>query len=169
MDATDYKLLDLLERNSRSSWAELAEAVGMSAPGVIDRVRRLEESGVIEGYNARLSLAQLGFTLTSFVFLKLVPGITREKFLRLVTERPEFLECHHVTGEYDYLLKVCCRNTAELDMLLVQVLKGSGVVASTETIISLAESQKDMRVAALLAGRPEKPARSKRAATRVRK
>src|SRR5262245_20451541 len=119
LDDVDLKILDGLEKNGRISWAELAETVGMSAPGILDRVRRLEERGVIHGYSVRTDAAALGLKLVSFVFLKLLPGTRRERFLELIERTPEIAECHHVTGTSDYLLRIYCLDSAHLERVLV--------------------------------------------------
>ncbi len=107
-DKIDRKILKLLQENARLSMTELAERVGLSATPVTERVRRLERDGYISGYHARLNPALLGYGLLVFVEIKLhsKSGDIFEEFRREVLKIPQILECHLVSGEYDYLIKV---------------------------------------------------------------
>ena len=137
MDAIDNNILTALMDDGRASWADLAERVGLSAPAVAERVHRLEGRGVIDGYAALVNGAAVGARLTSFVAVTLAGPDARDGFLRLVRETIEIQECHHIAGEDDYLLKVRCGGTAELEHLLSHVLKGSPGVARTRTTVAL--------------------------------
>ncbi len=108
LDKIDHKILALLQKNARITLTELAEQVGLSATPVTERVRRLERDGVISGYHARLNPHKLGMSLLVFVEIKLrsKSGNIFEDFRREVTHIPQVLECHLVSGEYDYLLKI---------------------------------------------------------------
>lgn len=136
MDTVDSKLVALLLENGRRSWAELAEHVGLSAPAVADRVHRLEEHGVIRGYAALADRRALGLTVTAYVFASVERARERRPFLELIAETPEVVECHHVAGDSDFLMKVHCRDTAHLDELLSERLKGlDGVVRTRTTVV----------------------------------
>jgi Lrp/AsnC family leucine-responsive transcriptional regulator len=137
MDAIDHKILTSLMEDGRASWADLAETVGLSAPAVAERVHRLEERGAIRGYAALIDGSQVGMHLTAFVAVTLNGPASRDAFLRLVHDTVEIQECHHVAGEDDYLLKVRCGGTADLEHLLSVVLKGSPNVARTRTTVAL--------------------------------
>lgn len=137
MDAIDHKILALLMEDGRASWADLAERVGLSAPAVAERVHRLESRGVIRGYAALVSGAAVGAHLTALVAVSLSGPDAREGFLRVVRDTAEVQECHHTAGEDDYLLKVRCGGTAELEHLLSDVLKGVPGVARTRTTVVL--------------------------------
>lgn len=137
MDAVDHKILTVLMENGRASWADLAEAVGLSAPAVAERVRRLEDRGAITGYAAVVSGSQVGAHLTALVAVTLSSPDAREGFLRMVRDTVEVQECHHMAGEDDYLLKVRCGGTAELERLLSDVLKSVPGVARTRTTVVL--------------------------------
>jgi Lrp/AsnC family leucine-responsive transcriptional regulator len=104
--------------------ARLAEAVGLSAPPVHDRLARLERGGVIRGYVALLDPGRLGLGFT--VFVQVTLGLHREgavkKFKGAIGAVPQLLECHHLTGTADFLLKVVCRDTAEYEDLVLHTL-----------------------------------------------
>lgn len=108
IDRIDRKILRILQREARVPMTELAERVGLSVTPCGERVRRLEHEGVIEGYAARLNPQRLGFNLLVFVELRLSAksGPIFEQFRREVTKLPNVLECHLVSGDFDYLVKV---------------------------------------------------------------
>ncbi|TDR82894.1 winged helix-turn-helix transcriptional regulator [Paludibacterium purpuratum] len=106
-DKIDLKILQLLQNNGRISLTDLAEKVGLSTTPCTERVRRLEREGVIEGYFARLNPHMLSASLLVFVEIKLSAksGDIFDAFRREVQNIPEILECHLVSGEFDYLIK----------------------------------------------------------------
>lgn len=120
LDKIDLKILKLLQQNARIPMTELAEKVGLSTTPVTERVRRLERDNLITGYHAHLNPHALGQSLLVFVELKLrsKSGNIFEDFKREVLKIPQILECHLVSGEYDYLIKVRLPNmSAYRDML----------------------------------------------------
>lgn len=124
IDAIDRQLLALLQKDGRMPVSRLAEAVGLSAPPVHERLARLERGGVIRGYTAVLDPAPLGLGFAVFVSVTL--GLHREgsvmKFRDAINAVPQILECHHLTGTADFLLKVVCRDTAEYEDLVLHTL-----------------------------------------------
>jgi Lrp/AsnC family transcriptional regulator, leucine-responsive regulatory protein len=114
LDEVDWQILVALQRDGRLSYAELAREVSMSASAVIERVRRLEESGVIIGYRADVALERVGLGILAYVRLRYPSGNYRP-FDRLVAETPEVLEAHHVTGEDCFLLRVAARSMRHLE------------------------------------------------------
>jgi Lrp/AsnC family leucine-responsive transcriptional regulator len=137
MDALDRKALPLLLKDARITWADLGHALGLSAPSAADRVRKLEEAGVIRGFTAILDPEALGYSLTAFVSVTLGDQRKRTSFHAGVKKLDQIVECHHVAGDDDFLLKVRCRGTRDLDRLLVEELKGRMGVARTRTTIVL--------------------------------
>ena len=141
LDPIDLSLLARLTSAGRASWAELGALVGLSAAAVADRVRRLEERGVIQGYAAILAPRSLGFDVLAFIALTLEHPRHRAAFLARITDLAEVQECHHVVGEADYLLKVRCRDTAALEILLSESIKGIPGVARTHTTLALSSAK----------------------------
>jgi len=137
LDETDLRLLNVLWNSGRATLAEMGKDCGLSAPGVADRLRKLERNGVILGYAPRIGLAAAGFGLTAFVEITLGHPSFREAFLDLAASLPEIRECHHVTGSSDYLLKVVCSGTAHLEELISERLKGCPGVAASRTSVVL--------------------------------
>lgn len=157
-DPTDLTLLARLSTAGRSSWAELGALVGLSAAAVADRVRRLEERGAIQGYAALLAPRSLGFDVLAFVALTLEHPRHRVTFLEKIADLAEVQECHHVVGDADYLLKVRCRDTAALEVLLSDSIKGIPGVARTHTTLALS-STKDTTTLPLAVPAPAKKGR----------
>jgi Lrp/AsnC family leucine-responsive transcriptional regulator len=146
MDALDSKALIYLMRSGRATWAELGAFLGLSAPSAADRVRKLEERGVIRGYAALVDPASVGHPLTAYVSVSLASHRNRAAFLRAIAKMEEIAECHHVAGDDDYLLKVRCRGTQDLDHLLAHELKDKLGVARTRTTIVLSTAKESVRV-----------------------
>ncbi len=136
IDETDRRILAALDANARASYAELGQAVGLSAPSVHARVKRLERAGVIRGYRAVVDPAPLGFPLGAFVAVTQASGYHWEDLERAFAAMPEVEECHSVTGEDSYLLKVRVADPAELEALLRRINMVEGV-ARTRTVVVL--------------------------------
>ena len=146
MDTLDSKALTFLMKSGRATWAELGTLLGLSAPSAADRVRKLEEHGVIRGYAAIIDPAAVGHPLTAYVSVSLSSHRNRAAFLRGIEKMAQVAECHHVAGDDDYLLKVRCRGTQDLDHLLAHELKDKLGVARTRTTIVLSTAKESVRV-----------------------
>jgi len=146
LKSLDVKALKLLMRNGRATWAELGQLLGLSAPSAADRVRKLERRGVIRGYAALVDPGSAGHPLTAYVSVSLASHRDRAAFLRAICKMENVAECHHVAGDDDYLLKVRCRGTQDLDHLLAQELKDKLRVARTRTTIVLSTAKESVRV-----------------------
>ena len=137
MDLLDFKALRSLMANGRVSWSDLATELGLSAPSSAERVHRMEQQGVIEGYTAIVDPSSVGSELAAFVSVTLDHPRSRDAFISFVQDLPEVQECHHIAGDHDYLLKVRCRNTKDLDRVISVELKGLEGVSKTCTTIVL--------------------------------
>ncbi len=120
MDEVDQKILKILMRDARISQKELAAKVGLSAPGVAERVRRLEERGVIRGFTIDVDPEALGYPLQAIVRIRPLPG-KLHIVQQLISEIPEFGECDKVTGEDCFVARLYIRSMKELDGLLDQI------------------------------------------------
>jgi Lrp/AsnC family transcriptional regulator, leucine-responsive regulatory protein len=136
LDQTDRRLLLLLQEDDRRGLADLGREVGLAASSVNERIKRLTERGVITGFHARLAPEALGLDLLTFVFVGWDDPGAETPFLERVAGAGAVLECHHITGAWNYLLKVRLRNTRELEHFLGSVVKRDGVLR-TDTIIAL--------------------------------
>jgi Lrp/AsnC family transcriptional regulator, leucine-responsive regulatory protein len=137
MDDLDYHLVDLLQRNGRATQLELSRSVGLSQPAVAERIRKLEERGVITGYAAHVDATKLGKDITAFIGVSIEHPKYFDGFAQKVLALPEVLEAHRVAGQDSYLLKVRTENTRTLDTLLVQTLRLIAGVTRTHTTIVL--------------------------------
>ena len=141
LDALDLKILDYLLINGRASWAELANILGLSAPSTAERVKRMEEKGVILGYRVNLNYRLLNYSVTAFISLSLSHPKHISEFLKAIDGMAEIEECHHVAGEDDYLIKVRCKDTEFLDKFLNEKLKILPGISKTRTTIALSSSK----------------------------
>jgi Lrp/AsnC family leucine-responsive transcriptional regulator len=137
MNSNDLKLVRQLMTNARSTWAELGTLIGLSAPAAADRVRKLEESGAIMGYAALVNPESVGCRLAALISLSIENQEYRPQIIKKIGELAEVLECHHVAGDADYILKVRCTNTRALEHLISNELKMfPGVRTKTTVILS---------------------------------
>lgn len=134
-DAIDATILDILQRNGRTKRNELADKVGLSLPATSERLRKLEENGVIEGYAAKLDHKALGKDITAFVIVTVDSSKHFASLVEHAMSSDEVLECHAVTGDGTHLLKVRTENTASLEKLLGKVQAWQGVVKTTTNLV----------------------------------
>jgi Lrp/AsnC family leucine-responsive transcriptional regulator len=118
-DATNLRLLDELQRDARVSLAELGRRVGLSSPAVADRLKRLEDEGVISGYRAEVNPRALGYTLGVIIRIRPAPRQIAA-VAQLARDTPEVLECHRVTGDDCYVMTAYVRDVVHLEQLIDQ-------------------------------------------------
>lgn len=118
LDGVGWKLLALLQQDARRSFSELGRLVGLSSPAVAERVRRMEEAGIITGYHTTVDPAKLGLPLLAFIRLGGVDEHGIAQINASVMQMPEVLECHRVTGSDSYMLKIAARSIAHLESLI---------------------------------------------------
>lgn len=132
MDHIDKKILDLLQNNARTSNADIAREVKLAPSVTLSRIRKLEERGIITGYEAKLNPHALGLDMLAFVLIK----VTGDKDIEsLLVAIPGVQEVHNVAGDDCYLIKIRTRNTESLSLLLKEKVRGESI--STKTIIVL--------------------------------
>ena len=139
MDKTDLEILSVLTRDARSSLKEVASRIGLSLPATSERVRKLEKSGVIKGYKAILDRDKLDKEFCCFCLLILArhDSHKNDAFLNFVKNNPDILECHCITGAYEYILKIVTRSPKTLEEILARLRENWGVVkSSTYTVLS---------------------------------
>ena len=121
LDGTDARLLCALAEDARTSIVELARAVGLSSPSVSERIRRLEEAGVIEGYTVKIDARALGLPLAAWLRIRPVPG-GLQKVAKLLQELPQIVECDRVTGEDCFIARAHLASVDELEKLIDQII-----------------------------------------------
>lgn len=145
LDDKDYEILGLLQLEGRITNAELAKRVGLSPPSVLQRVRHLERAGYITGYYAHLDAEKLNLKIKVLALISL--ALHQEQSLEKVIESfqaiPEVIECHHVSGEFDFLLKIVVEDMRAYEALLrdrILRVKGVGQIRSSFVLGSFKES-----------------------------
>lgn len=134
-DNLDIKMLSLLQQNARTKRNQLAEAVGLSIPSVSERLNKLEESGIIEGYHAKLNRKIFGLDIMAFILVVMDSSKHYKTLITHVEKKPEILECHSVLGEGSHMLKTLVKNTEALEKLLSEIQAWPGVVATKTTFV----------------------------------
>jgi Lrp/AsnC family transcriptional regulator, leucine-responsive regulatory protein len=132
LSMTDARLLAILQADGRRSYADLGTDLGMAGPSAHERVKKLEARGVISGYAARVDPAAVGYGITAFCWVTQAPGTIAADLTDDFAEIAEIEECHHISGEADYLLKVRARDTKDLETVIRRV-QSTRHVFSTET------------------------------------
>lgn len=135
LDDIDLRLLEMLQAHGRTSQHDLAVAVGLSSPAVGERVRKLEERGIIRQFAAVLDPKLLGRDVTAFIFTGIAGSQYYPEFRRRVAEHPEVLECHSITGQGSHLLKIRTDSTSTLEGLLAEIQSWPGVQWTTTSIV----------------------------------
>lgn len=135
LDGVDLRLLGALQRNARSTYAELGALVGLKPPAVHDRVKRLESRGFVRSYAAQLDARRVGYGLTAFVSAYCAPDLDYDRFTAAVQAFHEILEVHSVAGDETYLLKVATRSTDHLDDFLTRLKRVPGVARTRTTVV----------------------------------
>jgi Lrp/AsnC family leucine-responsive transcriptional regulator len=137
IDEIDRNILNILQADARVPNAEVARQVGMAPSAVFERIRKLEERGVIRGYTARIEPHAVGLGLLAFVFVRADEKLGAPETERQLAEIPEVLEVHHIAGEDCFLVKVRTADTESLGLLLRERLGAIETIRSTRTTIVL--------------------------------
>jgi Lrp/AsnC family leucine-responsive transcriptional regulator len=137
MESIDRQILSLLARDGRMSYTDIGRETGLSTSAAQQRVRRLEQRGVITGYQARISAESLGRSLTAFVALKGTDPATDDQIPERIAQLSAIVSCYSVAGEASYLLKVQVESPAELEALLAQIRAAAGASTLTTLVLSV--------------------------------
>ncbi len=152
IDQIDLKILSILQNNGRARLADIADEVALSAPAVMERVKKLEASGVIKGYQALVDGKKVGKDITAFIGVSIGNQRDIDQFATQVLRYQDILECHHVTGDESFILKVKSANTASLEKLLGQIRSVAGVTRTvTKIVLSTAKESQALELAGGLA------------------
>jgi Lrp/AsnC family leucine-responsive transcriptional regulator len=160
LDGIDRQLLSELQSDCKRSLKEIGASVGLSAPSVMERVRKLENAGIIRGYHALLDARKVGLDISAFIGVSISDPALLTAFEEWVDSVAQVLECHHVTGGHTVLLKVKTGNTADLEKLISRIRSMEGV-ASTETMVVLSTHTERAEIA-LPPGEPAADARRRK-------
>jgi len=148
LDKVDLELLEILQSHGRMKRNELAEKVGLSLPAVSERMKKLEDAGIIDGYYAKLNPKKIGIDITAFVIVTIDTSKHFPAFLEQAVKSEEILECHAITGEGTHLLKVRTENTQGLEKLLAKIQSWQGVLkTTTHLVLSTAKETTRLKIA----------------------
>lgn len=123
LDATDYEIMSIMQEDARITMRELAQRIALSPPSTAERVRRLEEGGFIEGYQATLDPSKLGYTTHAYILIGTIRADKVRQFYREMQEIPEIVSVEKLyTGGYHCILNVFCQNTEQLDAVQTRLI-----------------------------------------------
>lgn len=147
IDKTDKKILEILQRNAKITNAKLSEEIGLSPAPTLERVRKLEAKGIISGYNAKLDMSKIGLGVSTFVMVTL-KGHNKKNlvsFLDKIKDVNNVIECHHITGSADFILKVVSENIESYQELMLETVSEIEVTDSLQSMVILS-TFKDSKV-----------------------
>ncbi len=139
LDQIDRKVLEILQSNAKITNAQLSKEIGLSPAPTLERVKKLELSGIIKSYHAQLDPEKIGLGVTTFVQVSLVGHrkMLTETFVKKIQEIPEVIECHHITGTGDFLLKVISKDISTYQKLMLEKVNEIEEVANTQSMVIL--------------------------------
>ncbi len=135
IDDTDVQILNHLQINGRAQRNKLAEMVGLSVPSVSERMRKLEEKHMIEGYHAILNPKAFNLDITAFIFVEVDGSGKYPEFVKRVADEKEVLECHSITGDGSHILKIRTHNTETFERLLSRIQTWEGVKKTRSNVV----------------------------------
>jgi len=142
MDRFDYLILMELQDNGRISTAELGRKIGLSTTATKERIKKLEQEGIIKGYTAIIDGDKIGMDITAFISVP-IGDLPIDKMAKFLSDIPEVLECHKVTGDTCYLVKVKTKNTKRLEQLIDRI---NDIAKSTYTYLALSTAKETIKI-----------------------
>jgi len=146
MDSIDLEILDVLKHHGRATVSEISKKVNLSLPAVAERIRKMEDANIIEQYTIRINREKINRKLLAFVLVNIEKAEYIQEFREAIVRYSSVLECHHIAGEYDYLLKILVADTPGLEYFLSNILKKIKGVVKSNTIISLLTIKEDINI-----------------------
>ena len=147
LDDIDKKILEILQARAKITNARLSEEIGLSPAPTLERVKKLEQMGIIDSYHAQLNIQKLGYGVTTFV-LATLRGHNKtniERFVAQINKIPEVIECHHITGAGDFILKVVAKDIASYQKLMLEKVSDIKEVDNLQSMVVLS-TFKDSKV-----------------------
>jgi len=135
LDNLDINVLKKLQENGRTKRSELADQVGLSLPSLSERLKKLEEAGIIEGYYTKLNRHSFGYDLMAFIVVIMDSSKNYEKLTEHVKKTPEILECHAILGEGSHIMKALVKDTKSLEQLLSKIQSWQGVTRTVTNFV----------------------------------
>jgi len=135
MDKQDRQILNIIQQDGRRPYAEIGNAVGLSITAVKDRIDKLQNRGSLKKFSADVAVKAVGYDVLAFISVGIDQPVDCNDFEAHILTIPEVQECHHVTGAFNYLVKVLAKDMEDLERLLSKDIKTAGIVSRTETMI----------------------------------
>ncbi len=130
MDYIDYKILKELKANAREKASVISEKIGLSVSTVIDRIRKMEDSGIISGYTVKINQKKTGNDMTALMEVSLEHPKYYDEFTEMIRNNPNIVDCYYLTGEFDFILKVITDSSDSLEMIHRNIKSMDGVSAT---------------------------------------
>ena len=147
LDSLDHKILDLLQENGRLKRKDLADEIGLSLPSLSERLNKLEDHGIIEGYFTKINRHTFGYDILAFIVVVMESSKNYKKLLENSRQIPEILECHSILGEGSHMLKVLVKSTKDLEALLSTIQSWPGVVRTmTNFVLSTSKETTKIKI-----------------------
>jgi Lrp/AsnC family leucine-responsive transcriptional regulator len=146
MDAIDRKILDYVQEKGRDTYAEIGAAVGLSVSAINERLKKLERAGIIKGWGARVDPKAVGQGVLAFMLLLIDRPEHERQLVEAICRLPQVLECHHVTGDWSYLLKLRLGEVAEIETVLSDTIKQNPGAIRTHTMLALSSRKETASV-----------------------
>ncbi|WP_413841329.1 Lrp/AsnC family transcriptional regulator [Clostridioides sp. ZZV14-6044] len=140
----DLKIINSLKKNSRASTSEISRQVNLSIPAVSERIKKIEQSNIIQKYTIQINREKTKYKLLAFIFINTDLSKSIEEFKKTILEYDIVLECHHISGEYDYLIKVLAEDTNELEEFIAITLKKIRGIQKANTTIVLSTIKEEI-------------------------
>ncbi|MBL8662125.1 MAG: Lrp/AsnC family transcriptional regulator [Alphaproteobacteria bacterium] len=137
MDAIDRKILDYVQQKGRDTYAEIGAAVGLSVSAINERLKKLERNGLIKGWGAVVDPKAVGRGVLAYMFLLIDRPDNEKKLVEAICALPQVLECHHVTGDWSYLIKLRLADVSEIETVLADTIKQNPGAIRTHTVLAL--------------------------------
>src|SRR3989339_269530 len=135
LDDLDIKVLKILQKEGRTKRNELADAAGLSIPAISERLNKLEEKKIIEGYFAKLNRKAFGYDIMAYILVMMESSKHYKGLISKVEKIPQIVECHSVLGEGSHLLKAILKNTESLEKLLGEIQSWPGIISTKTTFV----------------------------------
>lgn len=146
MDQTNLKILRILQKKARIPNVEVSRLINLAPSAVLERIRKMEKQGIIDGYEVRLNPERFGYSLVSFIQLRLRPEANRQQVADLLTAKPEILEVHFITGEDCFLIKTRTSGTDHLNALLQELAASITGLRDTKTFVVLSTHKETAQI-----------------------
>ena len=145
LDKIDLKILKILQENSKITNLDLSKKIGLSPAPTLERVKKLEQAGIIESYHAQVNPQTIGLSVKTFALVSLAwqKENALENFIKKVNEIDEITECYIITGDADFLLKIVCKDLPTYEQLLFKTLSQIEEIERLKTLMTLSKVKKD--------------------------